>query len=393
VAQRQLGDSCRDAGDPTAARAACLEAVRLDRQLLVEHADDLEARGGLADSLDSLGQLEALAGHRDEAQSHFTEAIQLARQVCDESPDAPEGRSRLAASLNRLGELVGARQASQALVLHQQALKQLDLADTSRGPSRPFRREVARSYDLIAAAEARLERWDEARQAYEQAIALRQPMLDREPELTTVRRELAASCNNLGLVHARTGQPQPAQELFDRAIAVQLPLLSQTPDDLANRSSLASMYNNRGFVQEQLAEFAEALESYQLAVQHQREAYERGQNVVRYRERLSRHYFNYGRVLRQEGRFREAVETALARKMLWLGAPLRLESVATEIRQTADALEAANPLATTQVAEYRRLSADILEEARAARASAKAVESDPPDGDSALLNDLSPNLD
>jgi len=389
VAQRQLADACREAGDLLSARLVCLDAVRNDRQLVTNYPENFEVRGDLAAALDSLGQIQAAAGEPDEARDHLVEAIQLARQVCDKFPAAAERRHQLATSLNQLGQWLGPRQPSEALLLHQQALKQLELADSTRGQSRSFRREVARSYDLLGTAQARLERWEAARDAYEQAIALRQPILEREPQLTTVRRELAATYNNLGLIQSRIGQPQLARDLFTQAIDAQSPLVTEDTADLALRSSLANMYNNRGFVEEQLSQDEAALVSYQQAVELQRKAYEQGRNVLRYRQLLSKHYFNQGRVLRRTKRFAEAVDAALSRKKLWQGDALRLQSVAEEIRLTANALAAADPSAMAKVAEYQKLSADILKEAQAVHASAESTNSDSPESGPAASNDFS----
>jgi tetratricopeptide (TPR) repeat protein len=173
-------------------------------------------------------------------------------------------------------------------------------------------------------------------QAYSEAIALQQQLVEEAPFVTDHRRDLVVSFNNRGLAQSRLGKLEEASGSFHEALRIQQALVRDQASELSFLSRLGGIYNNLAMVLQSQQKRQQAAEAYENAIRYQKKAFDAAPQVEQFREHLSKHYFNYGQLLRQLARPLEAAEIALKRKTLWPSHPERLYSVAQELAAACD---------------------------------------------------------
>ncbi len=167
-------------------------------------------------------------------------------------------------------------------------------------PGEEARRELARNHHGLGALLRKLNRFGEARAAYQRALDLRRELRDEAPERVDFRQELAATYNLLGALLATQpdGRPQ-AEEAYRQAQALQDQLALDDPREPEYRRDLARTLNNLGKLLRGGGErgLRAAEESYGQAIKHQRELIRLAPLVPRYRQDLARSLNNLGEVL------------------------------------------------------------------------------------------------
>lgn len=344
TARRRLADALVRTGAAAAARREYETAVRFDRQLLSERPADDESRSELIRALEGFGRSLAADGDFDAARDALVEAVRSGREWAEAAPADRLRRRRLAGVLNRLGELYLDRQPVEALGLHRQALRQLEAVEPDGAWPAGFRLETAATHDRVAAAHARLSQWSEAADAYRRAIEKREPLLALEPQEaeTTVeaRAAQATSWSNLGRTLSKQGRREEVAAALQQAVELQESVVARRPEDVEERRRLAGIDHNLGVVWLEMELFTESEQAFQRAIAERLRASgdppEPDQS-----ELLDRHYLQYGRLLVRLKRWDDALQLGRSRQSLGADLPIRLQSVADELRRLDEARRAA----------------------------------------------------
>jgi tetratricopeptide (TPR) repeat protein len=161
-----------------------------------------------------------------------------------------------------------------------------------------LQRQVALSYDQLAATHSQLRETDAARRCYRQAIDLQAQLLHESPANCDVQHDLAVSWNNLGLLLSRTGRPDEAEAALRRSLELQAALVTQQPAAANFASDLGGTWCNLGIVLEKRGRLDLANEAYAQALRHQQAAAALSPESPRFRELLSQHQGHRTRVVR-----------------------------------------------------------------------------------------------
>ncbi len=227
LAQRLLGDALEREGDYEGAAAMLTSAA----YLALRSGDDALAAGTMADLIKVLG---TDLGRVDEARAWERHAeAALAR--------LPEGDPTHAAVRNAQGLLaIEAGEPERAITLLGETVSLLREDDASL--------DVRRSSALNNYANALLDagRFDDARAAYQRALAL------RERRLGAAHPQVASTLSNLGLVAERQGDTVGARQFHERAISVARAGLGE------DHPTMAELTNNLAVLDYSLGDIARA---------------------------------------------------------------------------------------------------------------------------------------
>jgi tetratricopeptide (TPR) repeat protein len=165
-------------------------------------------------------------GRRQEAAEVLHQAVANLEKLVTESPDEPKYHAELARRLDTLRWLLReSRHLEPELMTkamsHTLRAVELDPMETL------YRRELASQSELLGGALVALNRHDEARQTYEQAIALLENLLNVAP---SCRYELLMILVDLAYLLENTGRTEEAQVVYSRAETVRRELLSRFPN-------------------------------------------------------------------------------------------------------------------------------------------------------------------
>ncbi|MDH7486435.1 MAG: tetratricopeptide repeat protein [Anaerolineae bacterium] len=176
----------------------------------------------------ALGQAYEKLGRADEAAAEYQKATSLAEGALKEKADDPQAMAAHADTLWSQGKL------EEAVAQYQQAI---EVGAHGRAPLRPDR--LAWFYRSLGRAYLDLERWTEAVDAYNQAIAL-------SPGLFTDQ-------VSLGLAYRHLGQPDQAVAAYQQALAL-------LPCDANTHDLLGDLYRELGRTEEALQEYRAAVQ-------------------------------------------------------------------------------------------------------------------------------------
>jgi serine/threonine protein kinase/tetratricopeptide (TPR) repeat protein len=288
-----------------------LAAVREGRQRA-------EAEENFRDALEAVEQLLAEVGEVDLADVPHLEPVRerllrralgfyqrfLARRGAD-----PALRQETARVLGRVGdiqELLG--KPGEAEPAYDQAIALLEpLAAGSPGAAGP-RRELARCHHNRGVLLKKAGRAAEAEQAFRRALALRAELAGRQPAEPDDRQDLAASHYQLGaLLAPLAGRRPDAEEAYGQALTVQERLGAEFPDRPRYRRDLARTLNNLGVLQKATGR-PEAEQSFGRARDLQRELTAQDPTAAGPRRDLARSCSNLATVLAAAGKRGPAVE-------------------------------------------------------------------------------------
>ncbi len=208
------------------------------------------------DAVDDLGQnmVERLAN--EPGSSHFRRELLgatigyyrkfIERAADDSRQDDPRLRVDMALAYGKIGKLTeGIDGAAQSLSSHRDAcrlLQEVAVADASRVE---YRQHWGEALNGLALACYRAGELAEARQAIDASIAIREQLVEIDPNNAKYRGDLALSFTNLGLLLLRDGKDtSAAKKLFDDAMTIQRQLIDGDPNDAENLANLAATQNN-----------------------------------------------------------------------------------------------------------------------------------------------------
>jgi tetratricopeptide (TPR) repeat protein/tRNA A-37 threonylcarbamoyl transferase component Bud32 len=316
VCENNVALALRRLGKTSESWKAFQQAIRRQEKLVARSPRDADLEAELGQSLCNLGLLQHEAGQQSEATASLEAAIDHFTKVARTRPGHALDSQRLAGAYNNRAAVVLDDHPSEAAALHTQALKFLHAAAESSAHDLSLRRDIGVTLNNLGAALARARQTDAARQAYDEAITLRQELVSLAPARTSHQIDLAVSLNNSGMLEIRAGQFAAAQTRFWGAVGIYEDLRERFPASASIRSSVASVYNNLGIALERAEKLDDADAAFASAIEHQQAAAAAGSDARRCQELLVRHYENQSRVLTRLGRFEDASAADAAMKRI-----------------------------------------------------------------------------
>jgi serine/threonine protein kinase len=200
-------------------------------------------------------------------------------------------------------------------VLLEKALKFYQEFLEAKGDDPTIQKETALAAQRVGDILRLLGRYDQAKNAYLQAIDLLTPLskaYPSEPLYTQAR----ANCHNfLGEVFRQTSRHAEAAESYHEALRLLDALVVRVADEPDYRMDRARTCYNLGILAKDTNQLAEAERYLGQAITDLEDLVARHDGVARYRQHLARSYLNLGPVLRQTGRpevARERYQQAIA---------------------------------------------------------------------------------
>jgi len=201
-----------------------------------------------------LGQANRVLGARDGAVAEYTQAIEQFSKLVQEYPATAQYRQALANSYTYLGESLrpSGDRFDEAKAAYDKALAlQRDLA-RDHPDNAAYQQDLARTYydrGILHASRDGDAAFTLAEADFREAIRLLEP-LTRAGTDPGPRHELSRAFNNLGTLLIDTGHPLPeAQSYYTRAVQTHEALLAAEPTNREYRMELATFYNNLSYVQ------------------------------------------------------------------------------------------------------------------------------------------------
>jgi serine/threonine protein kinase/tetratricopeptide (TPR) repeat protein len=174
------------------------------------------------------------------------------------------------------------------------------------------RLEVARIDRRLGTLLRELGRHGDAEAAYQQALAVIQPLMDDAPSDLVYPRELASTHTDLGMLWFRTDRRQAAEAAYQRAAELLQPLAVKDPQSLECREAQGRTFNNLGLLFFRTGRFPEADKAYRKALGLWEDLAAASPANLSYQENLALAYNNLSALLGQSNQPAEA-EAAVAK--------------------------------------------------------------------------------
>jgi serine/threonine protein kinase/tetratricopeptide (TPR) repeat protein len=248
--QKQIGDN----PNMQALKLKLLETALAGLDLVARN--DKEAAWQLGQSLAAgyirIGQLFQQMGQNEKAFAQFQKAHEIIQALADRDPDGPVAQANLASTLTMLGELALElrRDMRASLVYHQKALA-IRQALVVRPPDPKLdpvklRLDLAESHTRLGVTYLRLGEPGRAAGYFQDALAIRQELSDREPQNLSLQQDVARSHAALGEIRFRARDWPAAKDHFARAVAVCERVLATDPVSPRYKLELANALGNVG---------------------------------------------------------------------------------------------------------------------------------------------------
>jgi serine/threonine protein kinase len=213
------------------------------------------------------GEVEGLLGHRDRAVENFRRAIAILESIPDEAIDPDERAALLSYSYHSLGsnleEFDEARRAHRkALALREELLQKqpentdllLVVADSHHALGVLYHKHPA------------LLRENAAAYHYEQSQEVMEKLVHRHPSVALYQAQLADTCVNLGGIYQGLDRIPQAEKVLQRAQELLETLTAREPSEMQYQLSLGCLYVTLGHLPSQGQYRPEAMKRYDRAV-------------------------------------------------------------------------------------------------------------------------------
>lgn len=264
----QLGVLALRTNQVAAGEQQLMQSLALLEPLARKHPEELKLQKAYLDSLNAVGTVHFLKREYDPAIKLFRQALELRKQIARDQPHLHQEQAHVALAWENLGKALGnagKREESEA------ALAEAGSVYERLARAFPdvlgYRIDFAQSLQFKAERLARAQRFTEARQAYDQAVAELETAVAEQPDaLATldVREKLARLCTAQGQFCSQSQKDSKAAEsalrrsLFHRAW-----LADKQPMDVNARRKaatghydLAEFYRNAARAEEARAELS-----------------------------------------------------------------------------------------------------------------------------------------
>jgi serine/threonine-protein kinase len=225
-------------------------ALAFYQDFLKERTDDPSIRAGLASAWLRVGTILGELGDSVEAKKARTEALNLYTQLIEANPEDAE-------------LLHGRAQCLDAIGRHADAI---DIWKKLVKPGEPrYQRELADAYHGLASSNRN--RKEIALTAYQQCLAIREMLVQLNPDDPTAHHGLGGTLNNIGILLEREGRRQEALAMYRRAVDHSDMAYKRMPSVISHGQWLVNQLSNCARMERDLGSKGEALRLQQRAVE------------------------------------------------------------------------------------------------------------------------------
>ena len=234
-------------------------------------------------------------------------ALVYYKRFTDERHDDPMVLTELAAAHQRTGQILDLIGTSdEALLAHQEALRLRQSLLQSRPADAALRRDLAISHGMIARIHAASGRYDDAFQSLEQAEREFDGLTRRFPESHQYKIDLGKCLESRGLLTLRTNPGGDGLETLLKANSVFEEVLDHEPDNIEFRATVAASCVNVGYAQAQFGNTSVAIDSFRRARDMLRPVVPQRPAETRYARTLASSLNNMAELQRRSGHLEQA---------------------------------------------------------------------------------------
>ena len=295
------------------------QALALLDQLLSETQAASEFIEVQARVQSNLGTLLKEAGRLPEAETLLRQAVASREKLLEQQPASQTSaslalRGKLATSWLNLGTLLSARrQALEAERAFEKILEILDpdaVKQAANGSPEPakYQHQRGQAWNNLGTIRNAAGRYPEAEQAFRQALAIKEKLVDTFPSIPQYLHELAGTLDNLGSVLGSENRMDEARTSHEKAIQLYERLVAQSPAVPIYVVSLAGAYSNMGRWVGDQGQLEEALSWLKKSVDILEEALRRDSRVAKVRETLTVACWTRAMTLSGLDRYAQALE-------------------------------------------------------------------------------------
>jgi serine/threonine protein kinase len=246
----QLGELAADTGRTAEAEASYRQALDLRKELAGQSGGNAQA-SDVAETLGRLGDLDRMAGRHDAALARYQQALSYLEKAAADKADIAGRQASVAGCYNRLGTAYrGVQRTEQARSSWQQALATLG-QPAPRGLALVERRrqhELARAHDGLGALALAAGDLSNANAHFQKALDIRQQLAREDPSGFDTSIELAGSFADMAAVAKGKGGLRDALAWHDRALGVLETVLQREKRLVAAREALRAVSVERANV-------------------------------------------------------------------------------------------------------------------------------------------------
>lgn len=319
----ELGSITEKIGSKSEGLASHRKALAIRRELAATPGADVAVRLDVARSLLEVGLLQDAMGNKAGALEAFEEQCAIATTLEAESP-SDAVREVLASSHHAIGWVqsrtgkpdLAKHSYDQAVALRQQVVD----ASPERADSQA---KLAWSLLNLANLLSATGRSEEAMAMYERALATYKTLADAHPKVTIYQNDLASSYNNIANRLLEKGKMEDARKYYEKAIAIRQQLVKANATAILFQIDLASSEYNMGLLLTRMAKRDEALAAYERARAIQQKLVDANPSIPEYQRDLAWSYHDTGYVLMRMGKVEDALaahEKALSIRQILVNA-------------------------------------------------------------------------
>jgi tetratricopeptide (TPR) repeat protein/tRNA A-37 threonylcarbamoyl transferase component Bud32 len=308
TAEHRIGETRFRLGSVEEAEVPLRSATAALRQLIAERPTNREYRRALAACETTLGKIAFLSDRGAEAESAWRRAAELFSALAEEFRDDRVLRVELAKSQSNLALFLfqGAKKIDEARAMFDQALVTLGDLAADASDDAAARRVAGTVYHNLGLLFAEIKKGPKATEAMQEAVKLRERLLDDRPSSPTFRQELARSRMRLASFYNMEKRRNDAESELGKAIPVQETLVNEFSQVTSYRFDLYCSYCEKAKILLQKGEKS-AWEAYlHRALELVDWLHVISPDRADYRKELIDLLEDFARVLRLDGRSQEA---------------------------------------------------------------------------------------
>ena len=249
-----------------------------------------------------VGTLELSAGgHLSVARKYFEKALEFAHSIKDEHLEAV-AHSNIGDVLIRQGQQDLAKEHYQNALKIRQELVQLNSENTD------WRRDLSISYDNIGDLQQLQGQLVIAEQNYQKALNIVQSLTALDPNNTQWQRDLSVSYEKTGSLQEAQGQIGQAQQSYENALSIRETLTRLVPDNANWQHDLSISYEGIGDVKMKQGEREAAQKNYQNALDIRKNLVQSDPNNAQWQRDLAVSYERIGDLQAEQGQIDTAIK-------------------------------------------------------------------------------------
>jgi len=241
-----LGLAARYMGDRAEARRQFERAQSIRQAAIAQHPNDRKLRRDLGQGYYNLGDLDRVDERAADMETHLKSAIQVFEALAADEPNNLETQMLLAVSYRALCFLLQLDRPDEARLRFQQAIDRLQPLAEQNPAVIDYQVERATLLHDLALLEFGADNGPAARRALLQARDILRRVADRFPAVPRYQRELAAVLRDLAIEHSAAGEAQAAQEHLRQALDLLGQLVQRYPNDAELAEQLADTQSALG---------------------------------------------------------------------------------------------------------------------------------------------------